>query len=331
MSGQHAEEDPAMPRVSRRAVLAAALAAPAVARAQGGFPDRPLRLVVPFPPGGTADLLGRLAAREMEAGLGQPVVVENRAGAGGAIGSEAVARNAPDGYTLLLSNIASQAIGPAVNRGAPYDPDASFTHLGLIAAVPSAVAVSAASAFRSMADLLAAARARAGAVRFGSNGNGTSSHVKLVLLNRLAGVEITHVPYRGSAPATADVIGGVVEGLIAAVPDIGRNERLRLLMITSERRAARWPDVPSAPEAGFPQLVASNWFGLSGPAGMPAPVAERINAALVAGLTREETANRLRDLGAEPSRMTPAEYAALVRGDIARWGAVVREAGIRAD
>jgi tripartite-type tricarboxylate transporter receptor subunit TctC len=320
-----------MTRLTRRAALVAALATPALARAQPAFPDRPLRLVVPFPPGGTADLLGRLAAREMEAGLGQPVVVENRAGAGGAIGSDAVARTTPDGLTLLLSNIASQAIGPAVTRSAPYDPDASFTHVGLIAAVPSAVAVSAASPFRTMAELLAAARARAGAVRFGSNGNGTSSHVKLVLLNRLAGVDITHVPYRGSAPATADVIGGVVEGLIAAVPDIGRNERLRLLMITTERRAARWPDVPSAPEAGFPQLVASNWFGLSGPAGIPAPVAARLNAALVAGLNRPEMAERLRELGAEPNRMTPDEYTALVRGDIARWGGLVREANIRAD
>jgi tripartite-type tricarboxylate transporter receptor subunit TctC len=320
-----------MPRLPRRAILAAALVAPAVARAQGTFPDRPLRLVVPFPPGGTADLLARLAAREMEAALGQPVVVENRAGAGGAIGSEAVARAAPDGHTLLLSNIASQAIGPAVNRGAPYDPDASFTHIGLIAAVPSAVAVAAASPFRTMADLLAAARARPGTVRFGSNGNGTSSHVKLVLLNRLAGVEITHVPYRGSAPATADVLAGVIEGQIAAVPDIGRNERLRLLMITAERRAARWPEVPAAPEAGFPQLVAANWFGLSGPAGVPPAVAQRINAALIAGLNREETANRLRDLGAEPNRLTPAEYTALVRADIARWGQLVREADIRAD
>ena len=318
----------------RRALLAAApalLAAPGISRAQAAWPDRPVRIVVPFGAGGPTDIVARLAAEHVSQALGQPVVVENRAGAGGAIGSEAVARSAPDGYSLLLSNIASQAIGPAVNRGAPYDPDASFTHIGLIAAVPSAVAVAAASRYRTMADLLAAARARPGAVRFGSNGNGTSSHVKLVLLNRLAGVEITHVPYRGSAPATADVIGGVVEGLIAAVPDIGRNERLRLLMITTERRAARWPDVPSAPEAGFPQLVASNWFGLSGPAGMPDAVAQRINAALVAGLNREEMANRLRDLGAEPNRMTPADYTALVRADIARWGQVVREADIRAD
>src|SRR6185436_4992014 len=260
-----------------------------------GWPARPVRVIVPFPPGGTADLLGRLAARELQAALGQPVVVENRAGAGGALGSDAVAKSAPDGYTLLLSNIASQAIGPAVNRGAPYDPLKDFTHIGLIAAVPSGIAVSAAGPFTSLAQLLERARTAPGAVRFGSNGNGTSSHVKLVILNRTAGVDITHVPYKGSAPATADVIGGQIEGLIAAVPDVGRNESLKLLAITSEERAARWPNVPTVKELGLAPLLASNWFGLSGPAGIPAAVAERISQALVAGLNTAEVAERLRE------------------------------------
>lgn len=320
----------APPPIARRAILAAAgalLAAPALGQS---FPSRPIRFVVPFPAGGTADVLARLAAREMEVGLGQPVVVENRAGAGGAIGSEQVARSPADGYSLLLSNIASQAIGPAVTR-LPYDPLRDFTHIGLIAAVPSAVAVSAASPYRTMAELLAAARQGAGRIRFGSNGNGTSSQAKLEILKRAAGVDITHVPYRGSAPATADVIGGQVEGLIAAVPDIGRNDRLRLLMITTQTRAARWPDVPSAAEAGFPMLVASNWFGLSGPAGIPPEIADRINAALVAGLNRPEMADRLRDLGAEPNRMTRADYTALVASEIPRWAEVVATANIRAD
>ncbi len=319
--------------VPRRAALALAGAALALASPALGqsFPTRPIRFVVPFPPGGTADVLARLAAREMEAGLGQPVVVENRAGAGGAIGSEQVARSPADGYALLLSNIASQAIGPAVTRNLPYDPLRDFTHIGLIAAVPSAVAVSAAGPYRTMADLLAAARLGAGRIRFGSNGNGTSSQAKLEILKRAAGVDITHVPYRGSAPATADVIGGQVEGLIAAVPDIGRNDRLRLLMITTQARATRWPDVPSAAEAGFPMLVASNWFGLSGPAGIPPDIADRINAALVSGLNRPEMAERLRDLGAEPNRMTRADYTALVASEIPRWAEVVATANIRAD
>ena len=303
---------------------------PAALQAQA-WPTRAVKLVVPFPPGGTGDLLGRLAAKEMQAALGQPVVVENRAGAGGAIGSEAVARSEPDGTTLLLSNIASQAIGPAVNSKMPYDALKDFTHIGLIAAVPSGIVVAANSPYTSLNALLDKARTAPGTVRFGSNGNGTSSHIKLAILNRAARVDITHVPYKGSAPATADLIGGQIEGLIAAVPDVGRNERLRMLAVTSEARAARWPNVPTVRELGLAPLTASNWFGISGPAGIPAAVADRLNAALVAALNTPELAERLRDLGAEPNRMSRAEYTAMVAADLARWAEIVRTANIRAD
>jgi tripartite-type tricarboxylate transporter receptor subunit TctC len=295
------------------------------------YPVKPIRLVVPFPPGGTGDLLGRLAAKEMQASLGQVVVVENRAGAGGAIGSEAVARSEPDGYMLVLSNIASQAIGPAVNSKMPYDPVKDFTHIGLIAAVPSGIVVSASSPYASMQALLDKARTGPGVVRFGSNGNGTSSHVKLEILKRVAKADITHVPYKGSAPATADLLGGQIDGLIAAVPDVGRNERLRMLAVTTEARAVRWPNVPTVRELGLAPLTASNWFGISGPAGIPAPVADRVNAALVAALNTPELAERLRDLGAEPNRMSRGQYTAMIVADVARWADIVRTANIRAD
>jgi tripartite-type tricarboxylate transporter receptor subunit TctC len=311
--------------------LSASLASPALAQAPPRAAGRPLRLVVPFPAGGTADLLGRLAAREIEAGLGSPVVVENRGGAGGAIGSDAVAKAPADGSVIVLSNIASQAIGPAVSRTVPYDPIRDFTHIALVAAVPSAIAVGADSPIRSMAELVARAKTQAGAVRFASNGIGTSSHVKLELLNRAAGIEITHIPYRGSAPAVTDVIGGQVEGLIAAVPDIGRNDRLRLLAITLPARAARWPTVPTVVEAGFPTLVATNWFGLSGPAGLPAEIAQRINEAVVAGLNSPAMIDRLAELGAPPNRMTPADYTAMVASEVPRWAAIARAANIRAE
>jgi tripartite-type tricarboxylate transporter receptor subunit TctC len=320
-------------RIDRRttaALLALAALAPGLLRAQA-WPSRPLRLIVPFPPGGTGDLLGRLAAKEMQAALGQPVVVENRAGAGGAIGSDAVAKSAADGYTLVLSNIASHAIGPAVYAKLPYDAVKDFTHLGLIAAVPSGIAVAANGPHTSLQTLLDKARQGAGAVKFGSNGNGTSSHVKLAILNRTAGVDITHVPYKGAAPATADLLAGQVDGLIAAVPDVGRNPLLRLLAITSDTRAARWPDVPSVRELGLAPLVASNWFGISGPPGLPAALADRLNAALVGALNAPELAERLRELGTEPNRMTRAEYSAMVSADVARWADVVRAANIRAE
>ena len=295
------------------------------------WPSRPLKLIVPFPPGGTGDLLGRLAAKEMETTLGQPVVVENRAGAGGLIGSDAVAKSPADGHTLVLSNVASHAIGPAVYPKMPYDAVKDFTHIGLIAGVPSGVAVAASSPYTSMEVLLAKARTAPGAVRFGSNGNGTSSHVKLAILNRAAKVDITHIPYKGSAPATVDLLGGQIDGLIAAVPDVGRNPLLRLVAITSDKRAARWPDVPTVAELGLAPMVASNWFGISGPAGIPAPIADRLNAALTAALNTPDLANRLRDLGAEPNRMTRADYTALVTSDFARWAAVAKSADIRVD
>jgi tripartite-type tricarboxylate transporter receptor subunit TctC len=295
------------------------------------WPSRPIKLIVPFPPGGTGDLLGRLAAKEMQTALGQTVIVENRAGAGGAIGSDAAAKSAPDGYTLVLSNIASQAIGPAVYAKLPYDPVKDFTHIGLIAAVPSGISVSAKGPYKTMADLLAKARTGPGAVRFGSNGNGTSSHVQLVLLNRAAKVDITHVPYKGAAPATADLIGGQVDGLIAAVPDVGRNPLLRLLAITSEKRAVRWPDVPTVRELGLAPVTASNWFGISGPAGIPADVADRLNAALVKGLNTPELAERLRDMGTEPNHLSRADYSAMVAADVARWAEVVRSANIHVE
>jgi tripartite-type tricarboxylate transporter receptor subunit TctC len=295
------------------------------------WPSRPVKLIVPFPPGGTGDLLGRLAAKEMETTLGQPVVVENRAGAGGLIGSDAAAKSPADGHTLVLSNVASHAIGPAVYPKMPYDAVKDFTHIGLIAGVPSGVAVAASSPYTSMEVLLTKARTAPGAVRFGSNGNGTSSHVKLAILNRAAKVDITHIPYKGSAPATVDLLGGQIDGLIAAVPDVGRNPLLRLVAITSDKRAARWPDVPTVAELGLAPMVASNWFGISGPAGIPAPIADRLNAALTAALNTPDLANRLRDLGAEPNRMTRADYTALVTSDFARWASVAKSADIRVD
>ncbi|NML48748.1 tripartite tricarboxylate transporter substrate binding protein [Ramlibacter sp. G-1-2-2] len=319
------------PRRAAVALLALAAAAPGALLAQQAWPTHPIKLIVPFPPGGTGDLLGRFAAKEMQAALGQPVVVENKAGAGGLIGSDAAAKAAPDGYTLVLSNIASHAIGPAVYPKMPYDAVKDFTHIGLIAAVPSGIAVSANGPYKTMADLLAKARTGPGVVRFGSNGNGTSSHVQLVLLNRAAKVDITHVPYKGAAPATADLIGGQVDGLIAAVPDVGRNTMLRLVAITSETRAARWPDVPTVKELGLAPVTATNWFGISGPAGIPADVADRLNAALVRALNTPELAERLRDMGTEPNKMNRAEYSTMVSTDVARWAEVARSANIHVE
>ncbi len=311
-------------RILVAATLALPLASPALAQ------QRPIRLVVPFPPGGTVDLLGRLAARELESGLGQPVVVENRPGAGGMIGSDSVAKSAPDGLNLVVSNIAAHGVGAAVMRAMPYDPLRDFTHIGLIAAVPTALGVSLSGRFATLAQFLDAGRQPPG-VRVGSSGNGTTGHAKTEMLARAAHVQILHVPYRGAAPAVLDVIAGQTEGVMAAVADIGRNDRLRLLAISSAERAGRWPDVPTFEELGFPALIANNWFGLSGPAGMDPAVAGRINAALVTGLNTPAMAERLAQLGTTPNRMTPADYTALIAAELPRWARVVREANITAE
>ena len=318
-------------RTAALALLTFVSISPIALHAQVPWPTRPIKLIVPFPPGGTGDLLGRLAAKEMEASLGQPVVIENRAGASGLIGSDAAAKALPDGYTLVVSNVASQGLGPAVFAKMPYDALKDFTHIGLIAGVPSGIVVAANGPYNSMAALLAKARTGPGVVRFGSNGNGSSSHAKLVILNQAAKVDITHVPYKGSAPATTDLLGGQIDGLIASVPDVGRNPLLRMVAITTDKRVARWPDVPSVRELGLAPMVDTGWFGISGPAGIPGPIADRLNAALVAGLNKPELANRLRDLGAEPNHMTRAEYTAMVAADIARWAAVAKTADIHVD
>jgi len=326
------------PAPKRRVVIAASAAGLVLAAAglsshaiAQDFPTRPITIIVPYTAGGPTDMMARAIAKHMTGSGGQPVVVENRAGAGGVVGSDSVAKSAPDGTTILLSNIASQGIAPAILPSMPYDVLRDFTHIGLLAAVPSAIAVSATSPWQSLPALITAARDKPGSIRFGSNGNGTSSHAKLEILKRLAGVDITHVPYRGAAPAATDVIAGNIDGLIAAIPDVGRNERLRLLAMTTPERLPRWPDVPSVAELGLGQLVAANWFGISGPAGIPAPVADRLNAALVESLAAPAITERLVELGAAPNRLDRAAFTALVEADMKRWAQIVRDAGIKAD
>ncbi|WP_270935313.1 Bug family tripartite tricarboxylate transporter substrate binding protein [Falsiroseomonas oryzae] len=317
----------------RRALLtlpaAALLAAPSLARAQA-WPARPVRVVVPFPPGGTTDVVARLVSQRLGATLGQPFVIENRAGAGGTTGSDLVAKSPPDGQVFVISNIASHGVGPSVYRSMPYDSVRDFTHVALMAEVPSVLAVNAASPIRSFADFVAAARARPG-MTVASPGNGTSSHAKQEILKRSAGIETTHVPYRGSGPMMNDLTAGNVDAMITTLVEAGRNDRFRLLAVTAAQRVEGWPDLPTFVELGHPELVASTWFGLSGPAGLPEPITTRLNAEVLAALAHPEVAPRLVETGATPRRMSAPEYAAFVAAEVQRWAAVVRAAGIRAE
>ncbi|MCS6932940.1 MAG: tripartite tricarboxylate transporter substrate binding protein [Acetobacteraceae bacterium] len=318
--------------LSRRA-LAGLLVAPALlpglSRAQA-WPARPVRIVVPFPPGGTTDVVARLVAARMGERLGQSLVIENRAGAGGTVGSAVVAQSPPDGYTLLVSNVASQGVGPSLYRNLPYNAVTDFTHIGVIAEIPSVLIVNVDRPIRTLAEFIEAARRDPGGIRVASPGNGSSSHIKQVLLNQLAGIQTTHVPYRGSGPALNDVMGNQIEAMITTLQEAGRNPRVRLLAVTSAERMARWPEVPTFRELGY-DIVASTWFGLSGPARLPDAIADRLSAELLATLAEPGIAQRLEELGSATRPLTRAQFAAFVAEEVARWAPIVRASGAQPD
>ena len=309
---------------------ATGLFTPAIANAQAAWPARSVRMIVPFPPGGTTDFIARLMSQRLGAVFGQTFVIENRAGAGGTLGSDVVAKSPPDGYALIVSNIASFGVGPSVYRTMPYNSVTDFAHIALMAEIPSVLAVNVASPIRTLADFIAAAKARPG-ITVASPGNGTSSHAKQVILQRSAGIETTHVPYRGSGPMMNDLTAGAVEAMITTLVEAGRNERFRLLAVTADARVQGWPDLPTFKELGHPDMVASTWFGLSAPAGTPAAIVNRVNAEVLAGLASPEIAPRLVETGATPRRMTAPEYSAFIASEVTRWAAVVRAGNIRVD
>jgi tripartite-type tricarboxylate transporter receptor subunit TctC len=323
------------PTLRRRAVLlgAAALAAPSVARAQA-WPERPIRWIVNFPPGGAADILSRALAEALGTSLGQPIVVENRPGAGGMVGSEAVARARGDAHVVMMSNAASHGIGPVLYRSVPYDPVADFTHIHLVGTFPSVLCVNVDLPVRTLADYVALAEGRPGQVQYGSGGNGTMNHLIGQLFMRAAGIELVHVPYRGSAPAMTDVIGGQIPSLMESLPTaMGniRGGRLRPIATSEAERATTLPDVPTFAESGFPTVVSTNWFGFSAAAGIPEAVAERWRVAIAAALASDLVKERFGAIGVRPGRLGPAEYTALVRSELDRWREVIRAGNITVD
>ena len=321
----------------KRRTLLAVLTAPTMASAQGGavadaapWPDRPLRLVVPFPPGGVADVLARPLAQALGARLGQTVVVENRGGAAGTIGATAVARAAPDGLTLLFGTANELSMTPPLHRVLPYDPRSGFAPVTPVAEFPNALVVRAASAITDIASLAAAARQKR--LAYASSGTGSTNHLSGALFAEQAGVEMTHVPYSGGGPALNDLIAGNVDLFFATLPSVTghvRGGQLRVLLVTAPRRSPALPDAPSAPEAGMPDLLVSTWNGVLAPAGTPAPVVAKLHEAVLVALRDAGLRARYEAVGAEPLTASPAEFAALIDRDLARWTAVIRRAGIR--
>jgi tripartite-type tricarboxylate transporter receptor subunit TctC len=311
----------------RFAAALAAIVTTSAALAQE-WPDKPVRIVAPYAPGGSADTLGRLVAQKLSQRLKQNFVVENRPGAGGFLGSESVAKAPPDGYTLLVSGVGSHAIGPVISA-APYDPVASFTHIALFGGPPIVLAVHPSLGDKGLTDFIAAAKAHPSGLAYGSPGLGTQGHLIGELFRQQSGAPLVHVPYRGAAPAVADLIANHVSAVFvtfATAQSQVRAGRARALAVTAVRRIADAPQVPTFAESGYADLVATTWFGLSGPAGMPAGIVSRLNAAVRAGLLEPDVRDRLRAEGSEPNDLDPAAYTEFIRAEIRRWTPLAKAA-----
>ena len=291
-------------------------------------------MIVAFPPGGGTDILGRMLAQRLGEMLGQNVVVENRGGAGGNLGTEAAARAAPDGYTILMGNVAPNAINVSLYRNLPFDPVADFAPVSLVAATPNVLVVHPSTAARTVKELIALAKARPGTLNFASAGNGSSSHLAGELFRVLAGAEIVHVPYKGAGPAMLDVLSGQVQlyfaTLPAALPHV-KSGKLAAVAVTSARRSPAVPDLPTVAESGVPGYEASTWYGVLAPARTPAGAIERLHGDIVRILAQPEFRERLQAQGFDLVGSSPEEFRAAIQSEIAKWGKVVRDAGIRTE
>jgi tripartite-type tricarboxylate transporter receptor subunit TctC len=300
---------------------------------QEAWPTRPIRFILPFPPGGGTDILGRLIAERLSANLGQPVVTENRGGAGGNVGAEAAARSASDGYTIVLV-APSLAISPTLYSKLNYDPVKDFAPISLVATVPNVMITQASLPVQSLQDFIAFARSKPGALNFGSGGAGTSNHLAGELFNIVTGVKLVHVPYKGVNLAMQDVLAGNVHlvfiGIPAAAPHI-KAGRLRALAAVAPQRSSALPEVPTVAEAGLRDFEVTTWYGVLAPAGTPRPVVARLNSELVKIMHSPELKERLAATGTEPLTSTPEEFAAYIKREIAKWGEVIRKAGVKAD
>jgi tripartite-type tricarboxylate transporter receptor subunit TctC len=300
------------------------------AAAQADYPSRPVRIVVPSPPAGGTDIVARVMAQHFSKALGQSFFVENKPGAGNMIGIEAVARAPADGYTLLM--VASTlALNSVLYKKVPYDPIRDFTPITLAATAPNVLIVNPSLPAQSLAEFIALARQKPGQLSYGTPGIGTSPHLCMELLKSMAGIDLQHVPYRGTAPAVTDVISGQIAATFAnaltAKPQIDSG-RVRALAISGPKRVAALPNVPPAAEAGVPGYAAMQWYGLLAPAGTAAPIIARLNAEAIRALHGEETKEKLSGDGAEPLGSTPAEFAALIRSELEKWSQVARAARI---
>jgi tripartite-type tricarboxylate transporter receptor subunit TctC len=316
-----------------RVLLLAVLAVAAPAQAQS-YPDKPIKLVVPFAPAGATDVLARIVGQKLSELEKQPVIVDNRAGAGGNIGSDAVAKAAPDGYTLLMGAVGTHAINVSLYKKMPYDPVKDFVPVVLVATVPNVLVVPASLPVNSVKELIAYGKANPGKLNFGSSGNGTSIHLSGELFKSMTGVDMQHVPYKGSGPATVDLLSGQVQmmfdNLPSAMPNI-KSGKLKALAVTSAKRSPSLPDVPTIAEAGVPGYEAPSWFGILVPKGTPPEIVAKLNTDINKILAMPDTKKKFLEQGAEPAGGTPEQFAALINSEIPKWAKVVKASGAQID
>ena len=310
------------------------LAAPTILRAQPAYPNRPVRLVVPFSGGGATDVTARVIAERLTDMLGQPVVVDNRAGAGGNIGADNVAKAEADGHVLLMGTIGTASINQYLYSRMPYDPEKDLTSVALVNEVANGVLVGKDVPAKTLAELFALAKSKPGDLNYGTPGNGTSGHMCGELLKYSAKIDMQHVPYRGSGNVIPELLAGrlqvAVDNLPAYIPHIASGA-LRLLAVTSKERWFTAPEVPTVAEAGVPGFEAVAWFGVQAPAKTPRPVVEKVSAAILAALKEPAVLARLKDIGSAPRPMGPAEFDAFIAAENRKWSEVVRVSGARLD
>jgi len=303
------------------------------ALAQAEWPTKPIRIIAPFTPGGGPDILARLLGQQMSPTLGT-IIVENRAGAAGNIGADYVAKAAPDGYTLLLTTTATQAINPALYPGIPYDPLRDFTPIGMVASTPLMLAAAPTFEASNLKELLALAKAKPGKISFASAGIGTMQHMVGVLVEQRAQVEMLHVPYRGSSQIVPDLISGrvsIVFNSTAALGPMVRDGRLKALAVTSPKRLPAWPDVPTLSEAGLTGFEASAWYAMFGPAHLPPAIVQKLNRELARAVASPASRDTYASLGLDAATSTPEELGAITQRDLARWSGIIKEKHIRAE
>ncbi len=317
------------------AAAAVALALPtASVLAQAAYPNKPIRLIVPFPPGGGTDMIARTVAQKLADQNKWSVIVDNRPGAGGNLGVDATAKSAPDGYTLVMGQTSNLAINPSLYAKLPYDPIKDLTPVALVSSSPIVMAAPANSPLKTFADVVAASKGKPDALTLGYSGNGTVAHLAGEQAQKAAGIQLRHIPYKGAAQAMTDLVGGQIDLYMSSVPTLlgqVRNGKLKILAITSAKRSSQLPDVPTLAEQGYKGFEAVTWFGILAPAGTPAPIVAQLNKAINVALQQADVIDKLKSEGGDVLGGTSEQFSTLLRAEVPRWAKIVKDSGASLD